>query len=324
MGGILMPSIRRVKEIGDRTGFREDIIEKVIRLENLMLDIFAHPYLSKRFLLKGGTSLNFCYFNTSRLSVDIDLNYIGKTEIEEMKKEKLEISKSIKKILEDQRYKLLREPQEEHAGGKWLLGYKDLWDNNRNLEIDINYLFRVSIGVPQEINFKAFQDSKEFNITLVSKEELFAGKTVATLFRTSAKDVYDLANIAGYSGEFDRVLFRKAVILLGSSQRKDFRKIKPDKLQEITEKDIEVFLYPLIPQSERVSRNKLLRVVEPFVANLLNFKKEEQEFLDRFLNKAEYIPILLFKEYPNLSKQLEKHPALLWKRLNVEKHFKAS
>ena len=318
-----MLSLRRVKEIGENTGFREDIIEKVIRLEKLIYDIFAHPYLSKRLLLKGGTPLNFCYFNKVRLSVDIDLNYVGKVEVNEMKDERPNIDKSIEKILNDKGYNLIRKPQEEHTGGKWLFGYQDLWGDNKNLELDINYLFRIPVGNPHSIKFKVFQDSKEFKVILVSKEELFSGKTVATLFRNSAKDLYDLANIARYSGEYDGCLFRKTVILLGASQRRDFREIKPNIIQDITENEVKNSLFPLVQRNESISREELLKTVEPFVTELLNLKPEEKEFLDRLLDNAEYIPSLLFKEYPELSKQLEKHPALLWKRMNVEKYLRS-
>ena len=316
-----MLSKRRVESINEDKGFREDIIEKVLRLEELTSDIFEHPYLSERLLLKGGTPLNFCYFNTVRLSVDIDLNYSGEVEVDEMKKEKPEITKAIKRVTNARGYDVISEPREEHAGGKWLIGYKDLWGHNKKLEIDINYLFRVPIGIPQKVKFKAFQDSKEFEVSLVSKEELFAGKTVAALFRTSAKDVYDLANIIQYSGNYDPVLFRKAVILLGASQRRDLREIKPDVVYNITENNIQNSLVPLIQGSASIKREEILRIVEPFIEDVLNFDSKEKEFLDRLLNNAEYKPNLLFKEYPELNMQLKKHPALLWKRLNVEKYL---
>ena len=316
-----MLSKRRVEDISEDKGFREDIIEKVLRLEELMSDIFAHPYLSERFLLKGGTPLNFYYFDTVRLSVDIDLNYSGKIEVDEMKKEKPEITKAIKRVLNGRGYDLIREPQEEHAGGKWLIAYKDLWGNKKRLEIDINYLFRVPIGPPKRVNFNAFPSSKEFEVSLVSKEELFAGKTVAALFRTSAKDIYDMANIIQYSGKYDSVLFRKAVILLGASQRRDLREIKPDIVQNITENEIRNSLTPFVKRSASIKREEILRIVEPFMADILNFNSKEKGFLNRLLDKADYKPNLLFKEYPKLSKQLNKHPALLWKRMNAEKYL---
>jgi predicted nucleotidyltransferase component of viral defense system len=278
--------------------------------------------LDKRLLLKGGTALNFCYFNRSRLSVDIDLNYIGSIKVELMRKERPKIYEAITKIAEDKGYKILREPGEEHAGGKWRLAYKDLWGNNKNLEFDINYLYRVPIGSPQRINFETFSNIKRFEIFVVSKEELFAGKCVAALERVAPRDIYDVANIVDYTGNYDKNLFRKTVILLGASQREDFRKIKADKLYEVSDKDIKDSLYSLLPRDKRINREELFVKIIPFVLDILNFTSSENEFLDRYLDNAEYKPELLFYEYPDLIPQIEEHPALLWKRLNVEKYLK--
>jgi predicted nucleotidyltransferase component of viral defense system len=238
MGGVLNISERRLKEISNTTGFNEDLIEKMLRLEALLRDIFRHPFLGKRLLLKGGTALNFCYFNRPRLSVDIDLNYIGNVEVEIMKQERPKIDEALLRIVQDKGYIVLKEPGEEHAGGKWRLAYKNVWGNKKNLEFDINYLYRVPIGVPENKFFKIFDNSREFVIEIVSREELFAGKCAAALDRAAVRDVYDLANIMDYSQSYDIQLFRKTVILFGASKREDFRKISLDKWWDISDRDL--------------------------------------------------------------------------------------
>ncbi|MFH1453340.1 MAG: nucleotidyl transferase AbiEii/AbiGii toxin family protein [Armatimonadota bacterium] len=314
-------SERRIKDINNFTSFSGNLIEKVLRLEDLLKDIFRHPYLRNKFLLKGGTALNFCYFNKSRLSVDIDLNYVGSIDMETMKKERLKAEEAIIKIVHDKGYIISGNPGEEHAGGKWSIVYTDLSGNNENLEFDINYLYRVPIGKPNAKNFKAFDDSGEFEILTVSTEELFAGKVVAVLDRSTPRDIYDLVNIQNYSKPYNCDFFRKAVILLGASRKKDFRKMTAEKLESISDRDIESSLYPLLSRKERISREKLLEKAIPFVSNLLNFTAEEKEFLDRYLDNAEYKPDILFHKYPDLIPKLEKHPSLLWKKLNVERYL---
>lgn len=312
----------RVEEINNSTGFSEDIIEKVIHLEEILKDIFKHPYLGKSLLLKGGTALNFCYFNKPRLSVDIDLNYIGSVNVDTMKAERPIIKEATKKILKDKGYTISREPGEEHAGGKWVLAYNNLWGDNKNLELDINYVYRVPIGLPQKTIFKAFDDSTEFEVFIVSREELFAGKVVAALDRVAARDVYDIANIVNFKGNYDSRLFRKTVILIGASKREDFRKISPGKIRNLTDRNIESNLYPLLPSHKRINKKDLFDKIFPFVVDLLKFTRQEQEFLDRYLDNAEYRPDILFVDYPDLIPKLEKHPVLLWKRLNIEKYMK--
>lgn len=59
-------------------GYKPEILAKVYRLLDVFQQIMAVPFLQERLVLKGGTALNlFCFEQLPRLSVDIDLNYIG-------------------------------------------------------------------------------------------------------------------------------------------------------------------------------------------------------------------------------------------------------
>ena len=60
------------------TGFRPDVLEKVIHLLGLLDAIRSHPFLKGKLALKGGTALNLFVFDVPRLSVDIDLNLRGR------------------------------------------------------------------------------------------------------------------------------------------------------------------------------------------------------------------------------------------------------
>ena len=73
-------SKERLETVAETTGFRAEVLEKVIHLLNLLDGFRSHPFLNNRLVLKGGTALNLFYFNLPRLSVDIDLNYIGAAE----------------------------------------------------------------------------------------------------------------------------------------------------------------------------------------------------------------------------------------------------
>jgi predicted nucleotidyltransferase component of viral defense system len=72
--------MREAKE----TGFRPEIMEKVWHLMAILDGISVHPFLKERLVLKGGTALNLFFFDLPRLSVDIDLNYIGQLDRQEM------------------------------------------------------------------------------------------------------------------------------------------------------------------------------------------------------------------------------------------------
>ena len=74
---------------------------------------------------------------------------------------------------------------------------------------------------------------------------------------------------------------------------------------------------------KRLSKGEILDKVIPFIAGLLKFTSEEKEFLDRYLDKGEYRPDILFKKCLHLiPDNIEKHPALLWKKINIDKHLR--
>jgi len=59
------------------SGYGESALEKVIHLGELAGDISRHGLLGKCLALKGGTALQLCFGPPSRLSVDLDFNYVG-------------------------------------------------------------------------------------------------------------------------------------------------------------------------------------------------------------------------------------------------------
>lgn len=67
----------QIRELAGDTRFPADNLEKVLRLHELLTEFHKHPLLKGKLVLKGGTALNLFYLKLARLSVDIDLNYIG-------------------------------------------------------------------------------------------------------------------------------------------------------------------------------------------------------------------------------------------------------
>lgn len=60
------------------TGYLPETLEKVTHLGEIASAIGQHPFLRTRLALKGGTAFNLCLAESpTRLSVDLDYNYVG-------------------------------------------------------------------------------------------------------------------------------------------------------------------------------------------------------------------------------------------------------
>jgi predicted nucleotidyltransferase component of viral defense system len=102
------------------TGFQTEPLEKVILLLELLEAIRSHPFLKERVALKGGTALNLFRFDVPRLSVDIDLNYIGAVDREGMLADRPKIEQALHAVCGRVGVQRRRVPS-DHAGGKWRL-----------------------------------------------------------------------------------------------------------------------------------------------------------------------------------------------------------
>ena len=97
-------SQKNVVKMAKETNFIKDNVEKVMRLADILEFVFTSKWKDK-LVLKGGTAINLFYRELPRLSVDIDLDYIGDTK-EEMEKDKEELWNFLKMALFQKNYSL--------------------------------------------------------------------------------------------------------------------------------------------------------------------------------------------------------------------------
>ena len=74
---MVAPSRETLQRLAIETGHQPGTLEKVLRLLDLLQEIATDDLLGSRLALKGGTALNVFYLPLDRLSVDIDVNYVG-------------------------------------------------------------------------------------------------------------------------------------------------------------------------------------------------------------------------------------------------------
>ena len=120
---MLMMSKEDLQKEAKNKGYRPGILEKVYRLLDLLEQFLGISYLKNRLVLKGGTAINlFCIDTLHRLSVDLDFNYIGSTNRETMREEKVQLEAMIVDTCKRRKYELDRSAR-AHAGGKMIFMY---------------------------------------------------------------------------------------------------------------------------------------------------------------------------------------------------------
>ena len=78
--------------------FQPKTIDKVERLFDLLEEMQRHPVLKGKLAMFGGTAINLFMLDIPRLSVDIDIAYIGAVDKSGMLSERKKIEHSIEDV----------------------------------------------------------------------------------------------------------------------------------------------------------------------------------------------------------------------------------
>ncbi len=221
-----MPRLDRrfFEEMSATTKFQVDILEKSYRLTELLREI-TDTKLGKLLVLKGGTSINFVYFDIPRLSVDIDMDYIGSVQRETMLDDREKIGKVLRRIYKNLGYEL--DEDQRYALQRDNLYYENSARNRDRIKVETNYLKRTTILKTVNKVFRHPFPYKSFEIRTLNPNELFARKLAALVMRTAPKDLYDLYDLLRSDISFDREILRKCFIfslcLSGDPREADFK-----------------------------------------------------------------------------------------------------
>ena len=302
-----------------QTGFRVDSLQKQMTLLDLLREINRHPLLKKQFALKGGTAINLFWFQLPRLSVDIDLNYIGSEDRETMVKERPILEQEMRKLIESRGISVRNIPA-EHAGAKWRLQSPSALGGTFALEVDLNFIMRIPVWGTESKSPFPLDEDYHFDCNTVSFEELFGGKIKALLDRSAARDLYDVFRLSQVRDSFDITKLRKNLILFGITCDDDWRKKDFHTLDGIDQRMIDEQLSPLLRATDSIELKLMNNTAKDFLTELMRYTKDEQRFMNRFLDDGVYEPLLLFSEEKQ-AKRLEKHPAVLWKLQNHRQYL---
>ena len=313
----------QIERAAAETGFQAEPLEKVLHLIELLDALRSHPFLADRLVLKGGTALNLFVLDLPRLSVDIDLNYIGAVDREMMRAERPKVERAVQAVCARQGLQIRRAPS-EHAGGKWRLTHERAAGGSGALELDLNFLVRTPLWDPAMRDSLAIGSAVARRIRILDPHELAAGKLSALFSRDASRDLFDVHGLL-HRGGFDRRRLRLAFVLYGAMSRRDWRTVSIDDVR-MDPVDADRRLLPLLRADMVPARRDLDAWSARLVAEcrerlsiVLPLEAAEIEFLDLINDRGEIAPDRLTDEVP-MQDRIRSHPALLWKALNVRQH----
>lgn len=314
------PSLQTLQKLAGETRLQTGTLEKVIRLLDLLAEIASDEVLKDRVALKGGTALNVFYLQLDRLSVDIDLNYIGALDREAMLADRPQVEAALAQILVAQGYKLRRQPV-GHGGGKWAARYGSALGGNASLEVDLNFMAREPLFGAGMLSSAALGDRAPSQAVVIDVHEVVAGKLVALIDRNAARDLFDARRILSMP-DLDWRLVRAGFLAFGASRALDWRRASVDDIggdpRELREK-----LAICVPQGTfkdvggmRTWIEESVELCRTALGGLLEWSDGESRFLDALIDRGEIDPSGL--DAPaQVIERIARMPMLAWKAQNV-------
>lgn len=322
-----MLSREQLQRAATDAGYSVESYEKVHTLVQILEGLRAHPFLGARVALKGGTALNLFILDLPRLSVDIDLNYVGASDRPTMMAERPRVEQALAQVFGRVGLTVKHAPT-EHAGGKWRLSYLSVLGRSGTIEVDVNFMLRTPLWPPVLHNSHTIGSQAAQRILLLDEHELAAGKLAALVARSASRDVFDARELLR-PGMLDVRKLRLGFVVYGGINREDWRTITVDNVTT-TAADVDAQLVPMLRQDVRPAKvdietwtNTLVAETRELMRAVLPLEDREREFLEHLNGTGDIVPPLLTDD-PTLQGIIAQHPGLLWKAQNVKKYVEGS
>lgn len=292
---------------------------KVERLLDVLEEMTAHPSLKGQFAMYGGTAINLFMLDIPRLSVDIDVTYIGSSDKDAMLAARPVLERAIDDVARALGYSI-DAGRVEHAGRTFFLGYRSSHGPD-NVKIDFTYLNRVPLFPVQERSTPLRDGIK---VPILSDYELVGGKAKAFFSRVKVRDLYDLSNLTALLDDKNapdqRELFHKTILFDAALSAAFPFGFEGRELRFANmDKELKTELYPMLHvEGERPILEALMNSAVKFIDEWVEPQNDnEREFVERFA-KGDYDPSLIFDE-DEISSRAEESPEAAWKLHNIKK-----
>jgi hypothetical protein len=293
--------------------FASPVVDKVERLLEVLSALHEDPLLGDMFVLHGGTALNLFHDRVPRLSVDIDLMFVGAADMEAMKAARPEVDARFREVVGGLGY-AVQGTNDEHSGQTYRVKYPGNY-----VKVDVSYLARVALLEP-EVRTCEFADPP-VTFPVLQRAELVAGKVKAVMERVVARDLFDLFRLSLQMPDLFDDPVARALVFRALCTSDPFPRISSpaDALERFHAPPPE-FTQPLLAllrSDESPDYGLMLQRVRQWLAPLDSPSASEAEFARLLGDEVVYRPQLLFSEWPDILERALLDPVMAWKLHNL-------
>lgn len=301
--------------LSTRAGFAAGTVDKVERLLEVLAALREDPLLGPVFVLHGGTALNVFAEDLPRLSVDLDLMYVGQVGVAEMQVQRPQVDARMRAVLNKLGY-VVRGTNDEHSGQTYRLRYGDEY-----VKIDVSYLARVALLEPIECSCPICSPAVSFPV--LDRRELLAGKVKALMERVASRDLYDLARLAATAPRALDDPLTRALVLRAISSADSFPLWRDpvaalSRFERPTSELVES-LRLVVAVDDQPDFAAMRERVAEFLAPLRRLGAHEAEYVRLLDEESAYHPELLLAAWPDVLLRADADPVMKWKVHNLRK-----
>ncbi len=278
----------------------------------LLTQVAPPVFQGGEFALKGGTAINLFVRDMPRLSVDLDLAFPDYTTPRNQALAR--INEAIRQAAERLKGRgfQVRTVTATGAGETKLL----LRRGGIEIKVEVNFVLRGTVHPvhPASLSAKARDTLQaDFEISVVSLEDLYGGKLVAAMDRQHPRDLFDVMHLYAHEGITPAI--RRAFVVYLASHNRPVHEVLFPAMRDITQ-DYQGTFNGMT--AEPVELAALLATRERMAKDLQqNLDAKERAFLLSIVSNAPEWGLMEIAH-------LEQLPAIRWKLRNIDQLAKSS